>query len=1064
MAILRVEDKNKLVSKVSLEPKRTYVSGSSGTTGEVYVFPNRSVTQKDNIDERLNLAPLVDGTSVDPDSDDGKQLRRDTLDELGDKIVKPFGGNSLEARRLEIFAGNLNKFDNQLIDAIQYQYEHEDVAGTLTSGMTTWADKFGSGTTDSNVFADTVNTYLATDPSRMGVGDKLHLVESGSGTNEVYGTVYTWSSNLYWEDADGNMYNKLPVSTRDSEALNYEPALALLLDGADPESEDHAWRQNAESKAQLYLEDPTTYSSYSAYSLGNSSLTGASPENYRFTGFVTAMVNGFPTQVGPINSKEQVNAWPPEIAKWGSTVVTNYAIQGYSDLSMHPRNKTKKLINFNRSSHEYFSKGSIRNRRLFQEFKKNMMYDEGYWTNNSHSLNLSTWTDGTTTYTPALVYPQTADREYEIEFSTTSVSLTMECWIKPDRLQTDCGTICQLHGNYALVLIPDTTTVVDGVAQNFKISLRVGSAANDGVTLSTSQAMDLANEIYVSNSFLTVDTWHHICFRWGRNFNNGQLVLYVDGVKRDSQEGMETGTRQGLIEASSTINTTNSSLFVGGWPEQASPTQRQVWEAYSGAQSSTVGPASSVGSTVSATTGLLNNFSVRYQLKSELTELRCWDYPRTEKELLKSINSRADTTTNMRFYIPFYFEPSKTVEIGVVKRPKLIPWHTLNEAGVTEDEDAIVKYYSGGTDTSPYGENGASVSQVNQPVNLTPYCSNWGHIAGVPFINVPQHAKEYKASRTPVVVGMPDMMKLNQAVYPNGNNESYDAIAEDRILYLIKHWTKIPWLRCWNSLMMPCTKDLGMVITPLIAVGTSKTGYFDWDPRRINCATTGSLEWNDPGQVKYMFDDEAWNVNEGLPIHKQVDRLDYTTSRLFDDGDIFDQDVITPFSPVVSIPIIYYGQSLLKENFSLKTTLPSGKDIEIVDLNNQLWIADKNGDPTVAKVGHISYQNGYMSIFSPLLSDITLEETTIEFRGSKDMHVLQFDVRCPPGVSNESNNVNFKSLKASGNANETDSTVTYISTVYLHDENLNVIGKVKLAQPIQKREEDSFLFRIKMDF
>ena len=60
--------------------------------------------------------------------------------------------------------------------------------------------------------------------------------------------------------------------------------------------------------------------------------------------------------------------------------------------------------------------------------------------------------------------------------------------------------------------------------------------------------------------------------------------------------------------------------------------------------------------------------------------------------------------------------------------------------------------------------------------------------------------------------------------------------------------------------------------------------------------------------------------------------------------------------------------------------------------------------------------------------------------------------------------MNFKELRASANANETDTTVTYISTVYLHDENLNIVGKVKLAQPIQKREEDSFLFRIKMDF
>ena len=35
------------------------MSSSSGITGSVYVFPNRSHTQKDNIDERLNLQNLI---------------------------------------------------------------------------------------------------------------------------------------------------------------------------------------------------------------------------------------------------------------------------------------------------------------------------------------------------------------------------------------------------------------------------------------------------------------------------------------------------------------------------------------------------------------------------------------------------------------------------------------------------------------------------------------------------------------------------------------------------------------------------------------------------------------------------------------------------------------------------------------------------------------------------------------------------------------------------------------------------------------------------------------------
>ena len=55
-----LEDKYKSKYKIQLTPQRHYVSSSSGITGSVYVFPNRSETQKDNIDERLNLAPMAE--------------------------------------------------------------------------------------------------------------------------------------------------------------------------------------------------------------------------------------------------------------------------------------------------------------------------------------------------------------------------------------------------------------------------------------------------------------------------------------------------------------------------------------------------------------------------------------------------------------------------------------------------------------------------------------------------------------------------------------------------------------------------------------------------------------------------------------------------------------------------------------------------------------------------------------------------------------------------------------------------------------------------------------------
>ena len=123
MAIQKVEDKNKLLSKVELHPKRTYVSGSWGVSGSIYVFPNRSETQKDNIDERLNLFPLEDGTASNYNNDVPSP----------DAIIRPFSGDSLEARRIEIYNGNFNKFDQTLIDAIAWEYKFEDNTNVVTN-------------------------------------------------------------------------------------------------------------------------------------------------------------------------------------------------------------------------------------------------------------------------------------------------------------------------------------------------------------------------------------------------------------------------------------------------------------------------------------------------------------------------------------------------------------------------------------------------------------------------------------------------------------------------------------------------------------------------------------------------------------------------------------------------------------------------------------------------------------------------------------------------------------------------------------------------------------------
>ena len=65
---------------------------------------------------------------------------------------------------------------------------------------------------------------------------------------------------------------------------------------------------------------------------------------------------------------------------------------------------------------------------------------------------------------------------------------------------------------------------------------------------------------------------------------------------------------------------------------------------------------------------------------------------------------------------------------------------------------------------------------------------------------------------------------------------------------------------------------------------------------------------------------------------------------------------------------------------------------------------------------------------------------------------------------NSSSNPTYQKLAPTDDANETADEFVYITTVLLHDENLNVIGRAALSQPIVKRTTDAITFKLKKDF
>lgn len=116
-------------------------------------------------------------------------------------------------------------------------------------------------------------------------------------------------------------------------------------------------------------------------------------------------------------------------------------------------------------------------------------------------------------------------------------------------------------------------------------------------------------------------------------------------------------------------------------------------------------------------------------------------------------------------------------------------------------------------------------------------------------------------------------------------------------------------------------------------------------------------------------------------------------------------------------------------------------------------------------VGTLLYEEGIAAITSPYFGELFGKDAfSVSFRGEQPMPLLTTNIVVPAYQINSSSMPSYLPLTASDYANEVGDPIVYITRVNFHDENLNVVGRAELAQPIAKRLADKFLLKIKFDF
>jgi len=115
-------------------------------------------------------------------------------------------------------------------------------------------------------------------------------------------------------------------------------------------------------------------------------------------------------------------------------------------------------------------------------------------------------------------------------------------------------------------------------------------------------------------------------------------------------------------------------------------------------------------------------------------------------------------------------------------------------------------------------------------------------------------------------------------------------------------------------------------------------------------------------------------------------------------------------------------------------------------------------------VGNVLYEDGVVVIKTPHLFFYGKDKLDLKFRGEQSLHSMILNIPCPMNKFMSSSNKTYQKIKPDNTLSNKGLTAIYVSNINIHDENLNVIMKANLSQPIQKTEEDEFIIRLKQDF
>ena len=645
---------------------------------------------------------------------------------------------------------------------------------------------------------------------------------------------------------------------------------------------------------------------------------------------------------------------------------------------------------------------------------------------NYNALNF--FTASSVSESAALIYPGSTGS------CVVSSSFSLNFFINP-RYTTEttgsaftAGTLFHVSSSIAVSLSTGSSVDPSGFPDSYRIILQLSSSAEvspSRVNLSTANNSRTGNQhlVFVSEDFkIKRDHWSFVSIRWGGNYNAGTGSISIDGSKTY------------FVVPSSSISTKSSigQVFLGGFYNGSNRTDFF----FNGNVAIAEGLDSLAGSADPS------NASITNQLNGEIHDIKFYNRYLSDAEILAESAGDDVNSSGLKFYVqPFFL----TGFNGTPFRRG----YPVDLAGGTRN------FYS----TTPFNKH-ISGNSRGRLINLTNFVMN---LADKTFPRLYGLTGSFGYSVQPredangYIQRSKQANRSNLSIVPcdDGNyNPHYGQFVTSSAWGTDRFGNPDPTIINLRNIFLGVNSALGV---PGSTTTKDTFGVVDLSDTSVSHAST--LTEADVATLTTVKPDIGY-FNLGLTTSTTDIKYMPSLTR-----DLSSDEVV-----IFEISNLFYGERILPGSVTIRDTSVTGSNgmmkmtVKDDGLGN-LYRADSfTKNATWASVGNVFYDEGFIIIKSPHLHMFGQDAFEIDFKGETSSHVLTVNLPLAQGLINSSSNPAYLPVSSSLDFNDTDPQFVYITGVQIHDENLNVVMRANLAQPLKKRNSDEYLIKLKVDF